>query len=581
MTAWSVRSGESESQGPGIAARGCQSLFFLVFLGMGLLFTGFVVFGFFQKFKPYTWKATPCAIQLGAITEKSVDGGTTYRFEVEYAYDWEGRRYRGTVLEDGYSGSTDATEAHRLAERYKPDAKTTCYVNPSNPAEAVLRRGGLWIGLFVFIPLIFVAVGAWGIYSAWRRRPAAEEKERAPVSSQASSRAARFTPLFFLIFFAFGAVFLFFAFIQPLVRIREAQSWPETPCVVLSSQVRSHSDSDGTTYNVDILYRYQIGDREFKSNRYDFMGGSSSGYQGKKEIVDRYPPGAQTVCYVNPRDPADAVLHRGTSAAMWFGLIPLVFVLIGVIGFFASWRWARRRAAAPPAAAWMPKAVPDRGRDARREGWAAAAPRGPVTLKPKASPIAQFLGLCFAALFWNGIVVVFAVQAAGGVSRGEWIFGWFLAIFLIPFVLVGLFLIGAVVYQFLALFNPRPEVTVSSGVIPLGGSVEVTWKFAGLSRRIRRFRMFLEGREEATYRRGTDTVTDKRVFARLDLTDARSPYEIRSGRVTLRIPAEAMHSFECDNNKIIWTIRIHGEIDRWPDVKEEFPIVVLPSAERA
>jgi hypothetical protein len=38
-------------------------------------------------------------------------------------------------------------------------------------------------------------------------RPAAEEKERAPVSSQASSREARFTPLFFLIFFAFGAVF--------------------------------------------------------------------------------------------------------------------------------------------------------------------------------------------------------------------------------------------------------------------------------------------------------------------------------------------------------------------------------------
>jgi hypothetical protein len=37
-----------------------------------------------------------------------------------------------------------------------------------------------------------------------------------------------------------------------------------------------------------------------------------------------------------------------------------------------------------------------------------------------------------------------------------------------------------------------------------------------------------------------------------------------------------MHSFEAGHNKIIWSLRVHGDIYRWPDVKDEYPIVVLP-----
>lgn len=67
-------------------------------------------------------------------------------------------------------------------------------------------------------------------------------------------------------------------FLIPVLKIDEAKEWPETSCVVISSQVMSHSDSDGTTYSVDISYSYEVGGREYKSNRYGFMMGSSSGY---------------------------------------------------------------------------------------------------------------------------------------------------------------------------------------------------------------------------------------------------------------------------------------------------------------
>jgi hypothetical protein len=37
-----------------------------------------------------------------------------------------------------------------------------------------------------------------------------------------------------------------------------------------------------------------------------------------------------------------------------------------------------------------------------------------------------------------------------------------------------------------------------------------------------------------------------------------------------------MHTFTAPSNKIIWSLKIKGEIMGWPDVQEEFPIEVTP-----
>ena len=89
----------------------------------------------------------------------------------------------------------------------------------------------------------------------------------------------------------------------------------------------------------------------------------------------------------------------------------------------------------------------------------------------------------------------------------------------------------------------------------------------------------LEGRELATYRQGTSSSTDTSVFAFTELVRQSDPMESRSGVVQLKIPSEGvMHSFAGDNNKIVWVLKVRGRIDRWPDVKEEFPVTVLPFA---
>jgi hypothetical protein len=54
------------------------------------------------------------------------------------------------------------------------------------------------------------------------------------------------------------------------------------------------------------------------------------------------------------------------------------------------------------------------------------------------------------------------------------------------------------------------------------------------------------------------------------------PLAMTQGRVTLSVPADSMHSFRADHNRIVWSIMVHGDVPRWPDVKETYDVTVVP-----
>ncbi len=149
-------------------------------------------------------------------------------------------------------------------------------------------------------------------------------------------------------------------------------------------------------------------------------------------------------------------------------------------------------------------------------------------------------------------------------------------IFLIPFVLIGLGLVAGFFHTLLGSFNPRPVLLVSSGTAPLGATLTLSHRFEGGTGRIRHLQVLLIGREEATYRRGTSTYTDKEEFFSHPLVDTNDPQAIASGRSEFAIPFESMHTFESDNNKVLWRIQVKGDIARWPDIDESFAFTVLP-----
>jgi len=128
----------------------------------------------------------------------------------------------------------------------------------------------------------------------------------------------------------------------------------------------------------------------------------------------------------------------------------------------------------------------------------------------------------------------------------------------------------------LALANPRPTITLSRESVTVGGSVTLEWQLSGATHRVRSLSLTLEGCEEARYRRGTDTRTDTNVFHRETLTEVGDSMGIARGTTSIKIPADTMHTFLADNNKVIWRIKMKGVINRWPDIDDSFDLTVAP-----
>jgi hypothetical protein len=442
--------------------------------------------------------------------------------------------------------------------------------------------------------------------------------------------------LFSLPFFLAGAAVIYFLFAGPALKILKAQSWNPTPCTVISSEV----GGDGDTHSIEIVYSYTIGGRQYQSGRYDFVNASTSAYEGKAEVVRQNPPGKNATCYVNPANPSDAVFSRGFSSDMWFGLFGLPFLLAGAGGFYVAARDAlkARRGArelkAKPASTWptfettryrnpSPTALNESDSQASSFQWdlpqpnslqpdssqpssfqdslvqpahvqeqtfieapaqpADAWPVAPVVpstavgaservvLKPVVTPGCNLTGWAVLAVVWNGIVA-----ATGGWSFKKFDydnFAWVPVVLMSPFQLIGILLVVCAGYYLLAMFNPRPVLTLSPGKLRLGEPFDLEWEFSGSTRAVNRFRLYVEGREEATYRRGTTTTTDRSVFATIKIAERPSA---EKGRARITMPADTMHSFKSENNKIVWAIHVEGEIRLWPDVKEGFEVEVLP-----
>lgn len=574
MAGFEIKSRSSNSEQVGCGGRVIGTVFFFFFFSIGAAFVFFMTREAAKGMATYAWKKTDCMIVSSSLEDTRSDEDP-YELKISYAYEFSGRQYTS----DQYKRTSrmrgdNYGKIYRLTRTYAPETETTCFVDPKNPSNAVLRRELPWFLLALPLPLIFVAVGLGGIYFMWKSGSGKKEKKTS-ISSKASGKAGkRVAMIFFGAFLLIGGGILFGIFVPAVLKVLLSKGWAQTPCTVIKSQVLSKRGDDSTTYKVDIVYRYEIDGVEYRSNRYTFLGGSSSGRSGKAAVVRAHPPGKETVCLVNPKDPWDAVLKRGFTLGYLFGLIPLVFFLIGFIGS-ASVAAGRsvRGMTVPDHPDWMP-AIPVSDKKAAVSSFETIDQAGPVQLKSKSSPLFKLLGVIFFALFWNGIVSVFLFQIYQGFARGRP--EWFLTVFMIPFVLVGLGAILGIFYCLLALFNPRVTLAVSAPAVPLGGSVDLAWELTGRSNRVDRLTIKLEGVEESTYRRGTRTYTDKETFATIDILDTSERHELISGEASLKVPADTMHSFKASNNKIIWTLKVHANIPKWPDVKEEFPFVVLP-----
>ena len=383
--------------------------------------------------------------------------------------------------------------------------------------------------------------------------------------------------LFGLVFLVPGLLLSWFLGVRPLLMCLQArQNWERVPAEVTESSVRTHRGSDSTTYSIEISYTYEWEGQQLSGDRYDFMTGSSSGYQSKRRVVERYPVGFTFDVYVNPSRPEQSVIDPSVKL-IYFGMLGFggIFFAVGLGTVIYGLRKKDGKGGAVTSGGLgsggrsvaLPLPTPD-----------PVDGRGNVVLKPKVGPWTMVLIVLVVALFWNGIVSIFLMEVVRG-----WLGGGapiFMTLFLLPFLLIGLAAILGFFYSLLAAFNPRVLVVIGPGSPQPGIPFTLDWAFSGSTSRLQNFTIRVIGEERATYRQGTSTYTDARIFYAEVLADLKDQRHIDVGSLEVTLPMDAMYSVKTPNNEIAWKFEVHGHIAFWPDVNVAYPFVVKPQPAR-
>lgn len=131
-----------------------------------------------------------------------------------------------------------------------------------------------------------------------------------------------------------------------------AQGWQRVDATVLSGGFRTHTGEDSDTYEAWGQYRYEFGGVEYTSTRVSLHSASDNIGSFQKDlgsrISDAAVSGRPMAAWVNPENPADAVLDR--SLRWGFQVFKSVFGLVfGGVGFgviWGAWRVAPLKEAA-------------------------------------------------------------------------------------------------------------------------------------------------------------------------------------------------------------------------------------------
>ncbi|MGB6043329.1 MAG: DUF3592 domain-containing protein [Pirellulales bacterium] len=351
--------------------------------------------------------------------------------------------------------------------------------------------------------------------------------------------------------------------------------------------VEERETSKGTSvYRPRIPFTFVVDGVTYRSNHYDLLTEYSDRDEAR-DVAARFAKGESYPCWYDPKNPENAVLVRDSTLTFWLlMLLPIGFLAIGLGGMaYNVWHWSaskeRRSAIAKLAADIDPlsdlhsqfPSVP-RDADVTESPGTTLAYRLPIATLPGWRMFALF-GTC---LFWNILAALLMFLAARRHLDGDpdWIMTAMSAAFIIP----GLWLVYTLAGQLLQSSGlGMTRVEISAHPLEPGGHYEM-YVSQGGRLAVKNFEVLLVCEEQATFRQGTDTVTDKRavsVHPVMSKSDFRiEPPDIFETRCSFDVPATAMHSFRSENNGINWKVVIRGDVERWESYERDFPLVVIP-----
>jgi hypothetical protein len=148
--------------------------------------------------------------------------------------------------------------------------------------------------------------------------------------------AAPFILMVVVMLLAFPGVAIFMAYraVSMVATWQRAKGWVETPATITHLDLEVDGDSDGATHRVVCRYTYVFNGVSYRNDRVGLTGGGSdnigSWQQDTYNRLKTHQDGIESdtvPCWVNPTNPAEAVLDRTLRTGL------LLFNMVFVVGF--------------------------------------------------------------------------------------------------------------------------------------------------------------------------------------------------------------------------------------------------------
>ncbi|MGC4015745.1 MAG: DUF3592 domain-containing protein [Luteolibacter sp.] len=413
------------------------------------------------------WEKTPCVIE-GFRIRADTKQDPTFQADLRFRYTSKGQEYTSDRLWPDKKGSDDSEDLEAVFDRLRNEcgredltgASTFCRVNPHDAGDATLlsASASAWgESVFCVIGGLFMLVGI----SIMRMGNGASS---ATNSGDLTSPGGKgwMLGIGFCGVFACGGVLMICQSVIPTVsRKVKSGSWTETPARIVWSRIKEHGSGEDRSVKLDVCYHYTFNGREYRSNQYG-LGESLGSESLKRDIVRANAPGSAVVCRVNPAKPWQAIVDRELHGAVAMFLFPIPFILVGVGGLVGMWWWPRHQRKLEQEKASVVPPRPGKSSGER------------VLLTGEFDSATSLFGLGFAAIFWNSIVGAFVSTAVS-----EWMGGHpstFLNLFLIPFVAIGLFLLGVVLNRLIQYRRPLYDVWLQPAPLAPDQEASITWQ---------------------------------------------------------------------------------------------------------
>ncbi len=142
----------------------------LLLIVMGLGISYFFVKPILDTIEARGWEATDCEILDSGIDVSEDSDGDTYAIYVSYRFTVMGREFVGDRYKfmGGYSSGYESKQ--RAVQEIAPGMTATCYYDPDDPYQSVIKRGLSPFLLFGFFPIVIFVVGVFVLYAGIRSR---------------------------------------------------------------------------------------------------------------------------------------------------------------------------------------------------------------------------------------------------------------------------------------------------------------------------------------------------------------------------------------------------------------------------